>query len=98
MDLMAALAQTQAKIDVLKAVTVRRVEASHRSKGVCPNQSTGAGDGLEASRLVDGRMTGGKTAIHVAGESIVAEDNARVLHRLVGIEQLGANDRCGRMP
>ena len=96
-DLPALRADAQAEVDVLPAVDESGVKAADLLESLAADEHGRGGDGLEAARPVDGRMALVEALVQVAAVLCRVEDDAGVLDRVVGPEQLGPDDRGAGM-
>ena len=56
------------------------------------DENTGPGDGLEATRLIDSGMILWEAPVNVSRDSVLTDNDAGVLNRVVRIKQLAADD------
>src|SRR3712207_4401500 len=92
MDLVAALAEAQAEVYVLKTVTKGGVEPPCPLERFTPDENRGRAHHLKAAGLVHGRVVRGEPGVEVTRVEVLADSNAGVLDRVVREEQLATDD------
>src|SRR5215468_3577648 len=97
MDLLSQLSQPQAEVHILKTIAKCGVESSQLFKNTSTHQHARGRHALEPAGFVARGMIRRKSGVDMARIAVLANHHARMLDRLIRVQQLAPHNGRTRM-